>query len=262
MAPRGAAIETRTATRPRRPRVTPEDRKRLEDERRRSFLRLASHELRTPLNAIIGFSEILTHELYGPMGAPQYREYAGIIHQSGHRLLRLVNQVLEIARLEGGGAELVVRPEPLEPVVDEAIRLIEPDAEAKGLTLAVAPMDGLIAQQDPRALRNALSHLLQNAVAFATEGSTINVRAVPDGEEIRLEVENAGDGVEPRDVPRLMRPFEQGENALTRANEGAGLGWPIVRLLCQGMGGAFRVRSRPGQGLTAVVVLRVAVAAA
>src|SRR4249920_399397 len=108
------------------------------DEQKRSFLRMVSHELRTPLNSILGFSEILNAELYGPLGAPQYKDYAAIIHGSGQKLLKLVNQVLEIARLEARTMEFVLRSEPVELALDDALATLQPDMAARGVTVSIA----------------------------------------------------------------------------------------------------------------------------
>ena len=105
------------------------------DEQKHSFLRMASHELRTPLNSILGFSEILNAELYGPLGAPQYKEYAAIIHGSGQKLLKLVNQVLEIARLEGRTMDFNLRSEPVELAVDDALATLRGELAARNVTV-------------------------------------------------------------------------------------------------------------------------------
>lgn len=227
------------------------------DDTRKSFLRMVSHELRTPLNSIIGFSEILAQELYGPLGAPQYREYAAIVRESGVRLLRLVNQVLEIAKLEADAGEVQIGVEAVDSALDDAVDEVRADAERVGVALEVdAGPPGLAALADGRALRSALGHLLQNAVAHAPTGGTVRVKAAGRGPLVVIEIADAGQGLDPNDVPRLMLPFEQGQNALTRTVEGAGLGWPIVSLLCRAMGGEFKVETAPGEGLTASVVLR------
>jgi signal transduction histidine kinase len=227
------------------------------DEAKRAFMRTVSHELRTPLNAIIGFSEILGQELYGPLGAPQYREYAGIIHESGTKLLHLINQVLEIAKLEGGGVDMDLRLEPLDAVVEDATRVVAEDVGRRGLTLKVdLPERAPAALADARAVRTAVSNLLQNAAAHAPEGGEVRLCVRAQGALVQIAVENDGEGVDPEQLPRLMRPFEQGDGTLGRKHEGAGLGWPIVRLLCEAMGGSFEVLSAPGEGVRAVMTLR------
>lgn len=224
------------------------------DEQKRSFLRMASHELRTPLNSILGFSEILSSELYGPLGAPQYKEYAEIIRSSGHKLLKLVNQVLEIARLEAHAMDFDLRPEPLEPALEDTIAAL--GDELSDITVEIAGGESLpMVIADPRGLRTVLFHLLQNAAAFSPKGSTIFVSAQRLAGGVQIVIRDQGCGVEPAELPRLMSPFEQGENALTRHGEGAGLGLPIAELTCKAMGGRLTLASKPGKGLTAGVRL-------
>jgi signal transduction histidine kinase len=226
------------------------------DDQKRSFLRMVSHELRTPLNSILGFSEILNAELYGPLGAPQYKEYAAIIHGSGQKLLKLVNQVLEIARLEGRTMDFEARSEPLEQAIDDALATLKPDLAVRDVEVVVQARGALPAvTADPRGLRSALYHLLHNAVAFSPDGEAVRVSVETKGDQVDILIRNAGDGVRADDIPRLMAPFEQGENALTRKAEGAGLGLPIADLNCRGMGGRLKLTSAPGQGLTAAIRL-------
>jgi signal transduction histidine kinase len=225
----------------------------LEDQKR-SFLRLVSHELRTPLNSILGFSEILAAELYGPLGAPQYKEYAEIIHGSGQKLLKLVNQVLEIARLESRLQPIDLRPEPLEAALDDVIGAL---VIGRGVTVRVigrGRLPGVLA--DPWGLRTVLSNLIQNAVAFSPDAGEVRVRATRQERSIDIAIEDDGEGVDPSDLPRLLKPFEQGENALVRRAEGAGLGLPICELTARAMGGRLRLRSAPGKGLVAEVRLK------
>jgi signal transduction histidine kinase len=228
------------------------------DERQRSFLRMVSHELRTPLNSILGFSEILNAELYGPLGAPQYKDYAEIIHGSGQKLLKLVNQVLEIARLEGRTMEFELRSEPVELALDDALATLKPDLAARCVTVSIAGRGRLpVVMADPRGLRSLLFHLLHNAVAFSAEGATVMVGADVQGDQVDIVIRDTGEGLDPDDIPRLMTPFEQGGSALTRKAEGAGLGLPIADLTARAMGGRLRLTSAPGQGLTATVRLPV-----
>jgi len=225
-------------------------------EAQRSFLRMVSHELRTPLNSIIGFSEVLGREIYGPLGAPQYREYAEIINGSGLKLLRMVNQVLEIVRLESGASDLDPRAEALGPAIDEVAASLAKELAARDLRVVVEDREALpIALVDGRALKTILCNLLDNAVAFSPNGGEIRLQARAGFSTVTLEIEDSGEGVDPSDLPRLLRPFEQGENALTRSSDGAGLGLPIVQLLAQAMGGSLTLRSAPGEGFTASVLL-------
>ncbi len=229
------------------------------DDRRRSFLRMVSHELRTPLNTVIGFSEIIACELYGPLGAPQYKEYAELVRQSGHRLLKLVNQVIEIARLEDRVVDLDLRPELLEHAIDDVLGSLKDETAARGVRIMVADRGGLPAvRADGRGLRTMLMNLLQNAIAHSPPGGLIHIRGrrphVPAG-LVEIEIEDHGLGVEACDLPRLLKPFEQGGDALTRCTEGAGLGLPITQLLAMAMQGQLRLRSAPGAGFTAIVTL-------
>jgi signal transduction histidine kinase len=227
----------------------------LDEDARRSFLRRISHELRTPLNSIIGFSDVLRHQLCGPLGAPEYLEYAEIIGDSGARMLRMVNQIVEIVRLENQAAELDVRAEPLEGLVDEVLRGLAAEAETLNMGLmvdAATPMPAV--QADARGLKTVLTNLVQNAMAHGPEGEAVVVRVRRMGRRVLIEVEDKGPGVDAREAPRLLRPFEKGP-APARGPEGAGLGLPIALLLCRAMGGDLELRSEKGQGFTAVVTL-------
>jgi len=226
------------------------------DAERRSFVRMVSHELRTPLNAIIGFSEIISGGMYGPLDG-SYREAADMVRLSGLKLLRLVNQVLEIARLETGGADLDLRPEPLDGLLEEAAAAVPEEARARGVHARVScPSPPPLALADLRAARTALQNLVQNAAAFSPDGGEIRLTAAAHGPLVLISVSDDGPGLDPAELPRLMEPFQQGENALTRRHQGAGLGWAIVRLLCKAMGGEFNIATAEGRGLTATVALR------
>jgi signal transduction histidine kinase len=225
------------------------------EEQKRSFLRVVSHELRTPLNSILGFSEILASELYGPLGAEQYRQYAEIIHASGEKLLKLVNQVVEIARLQSGDMEFVVQAEPLAPIFEKLGEGLDEALASRSLRLRVEPCRTAEALTDGRALRGVLANLLQNAIAFSPEGGEITVHAQALEAGLEIVVRNEGEGVEAADLPRLLEPFEQGENALTRHAEGAGLGLAICDLTCRAMGGRLELTSARGQGFAAHIVL-------
>jgi signal transduction histidine kinase len=226
------------------------------EESRRSFLRMVSHELRTPLNSIIGFSEIISRELYGPLNEPRYRQHAQMVHESGLRLLKLVNDVLDVARLEAGAADLDLRPEEPLAAIEETLRNLGEEARARGVRLqlsASAATPPVLA--DSRGLRTIFFNLIQNAVAHSPENGVVEVLARADGEAVVFEVSDHGQGVSPEDLARILKPFEQAENALVRRSEGAGLGLAIVGLLCQSMNGKLTVRSNLGEGLTAVVRL-------
>jgi signal transduction histidine kinase len=225
------------------------------DEQKRSFLRMVSHELRTPLNSILGFSEILTSELYGPLGASQYKEYAGIIHDSGQKLLKLVNQVLEIARLEGRALEFDLASEPLDAALEDVLRGLAGEIAARGTRIQVAEEALPAVHADYRGLRTMLTQILANAVAYGPEGGMVDISARRDGGHVEIIVRDRGQGVDPREIPRLMAPFQQGDTALTRSSEGAGLGLPIADMTCRAMGGRLRLAPAEGGGLEAQIRL-------
>lgn len=226
------------------------------EDQRRSFLRMVSHELRTPLNSILGFSELLAAEYYGPLGAPEYKDYAQMIADSGRRLLAISNQVLEIARLESGTADLSRRRESLDHALDDALDLLHEDMQGRAASVTRHDEGRLPdVMADARGLRTALGALLSNAFAFGPEGGEVTVTAARRGETVVLRILDQGPGVPAEDLPRLLRPFEQGENALVRQTQGAGLGLPLAHMLCQAMGGGLMLRPGRAGGLEAIVKL-------
>jgi signal transduction histidine kinase len=222
---------------------------------RRDFLRSVSHELRTPLNSIIGFSEILSREIYGPLGSPQYKEYAGIIQTSGLRMLRLVNQVLELAKLQAGG-ELELAAEPLDAVFEDAARTVASELTERRLVLKTSlPASVPAALADPRAIRTAVVNLLQNAAAFAPEGGEVRLIGRVQGPLVQIEVADDGPGLAPERAEKLLSPFDHHDGSLARC-DGMGFGWLIVQALCSAMGARFEVFTKPGEGLSAVLSFR------
>lgn len=226
------------------------------EQAKRQFLRMVSHELRTPLNAIIGFAEILTAELHGPLGAPQYRDYARHIGESGSRLLRLVNQILEIARLEGRVLDLDPQPESLDHAFDDVRDQLKETLGRRRASLRIEDEGRLPAVfADARGLRSLLHNLIENGIVYGPEFGVVTVRVRRREATVEIEIEDAGDGVDPDDIPRLMNPFEQGDNALTRVTEGAGLGLPIARLTAEAMDGSLTMTGAPGLGVRVTVTL-------
>jgi signal transduction histidine kinase len=225
------------------------------DERRRAFLRTVSHELRTPLNSIIGFAEIIAAELYGPLGAPQYREYAEHVRRSGHRLLKLVNQVLEIARLEGGALDSPATPQPLVHLLDDVADLLSEELRTTSGRLAILNETGLpTVLVETKAARDMLFNLIQNALLYGPAGGMVEVRAHRTGSRVIVEIEDHGEGVDPADIPGLLTPFGQ-DDGFSRTGRRGGLGLPIARLLAEAMGGGLTLSSPEGRGLIAVVTL-------
>lgn len=229
-----------------------------EDAARRSFLRLVSHELRTPLNSIIGFSEIIARELYGPMNEPRYREHAEMVRNAGLRLLKLVNDVVEVARLEAGVVDVDIHPEEPLAVLRDVAEALEGEAAARRVSLVIDPLPPGRVLADERGLKTALTQLVQNAIAFSPEGGTVRLSLRRTRDAMAFDVADDGPGVEPDNLKRILQPFEQVENALTRRAEGPGLGLPIARLLTEAMGGRLRLHSELGKGLCASIHLPVA----
>jgi len=229
-----------------------------EEAGRRSFLRLVSHELRTPLNSIIGFSEIIARELHGPISDPRYREHAEMVRTSGLKLLKLVNDVIEVARLEAGVVDLDLRPEDPITVLEDVAETLAGDARARSVRLSIEPAPTPWVLADDRGLRTALTQLVHNAIAFSPEGGQVRLCLRTTRDSVAFDVVDNGPGVPIQDLQRILRPFEQGADALTRQSEGAGLGLPIARLLTEAMGGKLRLHSEPGRGLCASIHLPVA----
>ena len=226
------------------------------DAQKRAFLRMISHELRTPLNSILGFSEILASELYGPLGSPQYKEYAEIIHGSGRRLLKLVNQVLEIARLDGRAIDFDLRAEPLEAALDDVLATLAADMTSRSVRVSIRNREDLPnVMADPRGLRTVLANLLQNAVTHSLDGGVVRVSVYERLGEIQIRIQDQGPGIDASQISRLLGAFEQGESGLTRTSEGAGLGLPICELTCKAMSGSMVLHSPEGEGLTVTVTL-------
>ncbi len=219
-----------------------------------SFLANMSHELRTPLNAIIGFSEMMNREMFGPIG-PRYQEYSRMIHESGAHLLELINSVLDMSKIEAGKFELSEELFDLEETAQSAVRFLKIPAERAGvaLKLSIAPNARLMFA-DRRAVKQILVNLLSNGVKYTPPGGEVRVTArIAGGMEIV--VSDSGAGISQRDLERLGRPFEQVENAETRAKEGTGLGLALVKSLALMHGGEAVLESALGEGTTVTVRL-------
>ena len=217
-----------------------------------AFLGNMSHELRTPLNAVIGFSEILSQELFGPLGDPRYRDYAADILASGKHLLSLVNDLLDHTRIEAGRIDLIEAEIELDELCDGALRMMRERAAAGDVDLQADIAAGLpLLVADERALRQILLNLLGNAVKFTPAGGrvTLSARLEQDG-RLALAVADSGIGMKKEDVPRALEPFVQLHHHLSKSYGGAGLGLPLVQAMMRLHGGSVTIDSIEGQGTT------------
>jgi two-component system cell cycle sensor histidine kinase PleC len=220
------------------------------------FLANMSHELRTPLNAINGFSEIMVGEMYGPLGDRRYHDYARDILSSGQHLLALINDVLDMSKIEAGKMSLRFEPLSLDEVSEDAVRLVRNRAESSGLVLDCHFGPELPeVEADYRAVKQILLNLLSNAVKFTPRGGRITVSAERQesllGERVRVSVHDTGIGIAPADLERLARPFEQIETQHAKTQQGTGLGLALTKSLVEMHGGLLDLRSAPGRGTTA-----------
>lgn len=218
------------------------------------FLANMSHELRTPLNAIIGFSETIEREMFGPVGNARYREYAEDIHTSGVHLLNLINDILDLSKIEAGHFTLHTEETELVSIVDAAIRIVRHRATQSKIEVGSEFSDGtLTVVVDERAMKQVLINLLSNAIKFSPDRSRVTFRAQCSDAGIRLSVIDQGIGIAEEDIPRALAPFTQIDGSLSRAHEGTGLGLPLAKHLVELHGGNLTIESVVGQG-TAVHV--------
>lgn len=220
------------------------------------FLANMSHELRTPLNAIIGFADLL-HRGVVPTESDKHREYLGHIGSSGRHLLQLINDVLDLAKVEAGKFEFFPEPLQLAQAVQDVHDVLQPQLQRKQLQFS-AELDPALGPLvlDPARLKQALFNYLSNAIKFTPEGGRITVRARPEGSRhVRIEVEDTGVGIAAADLPRLFTEFQQLDAGYGKHHQGTGLGLALVRRLVQAQGGSVGVRSELGVGSVFSLVL-------
>lgn len=213
------------------------------------FLAKMSHELRTPLNAIIGFSEIIEQQIFGPVGNERYMSYAGDIAGSGRHLLDLINDLLDLSKIEAGA--FGIRREAIEAdaLIAECLEIVRPLADDNGVVLdPVAGKAPRTLQADRRALKQILLNVLTNAVKFNRRGGKVEIRSGPAGDGFAFTVSDEGVGIAREDMPRVFEPFGQAENQLIAGHKGTGLGLPIVQALMEMHDGRVDMDSTPGKG--------------
>jgi two-component system cell cycle sensor histidine kinase PleC len=219
------------------------------------FLANMSHELRTPLNAIIGFSEIMESGMFGPLGTEKYQEYCTDIRSSGQYLLDVINDILDMAKIEAGRIRLEFEDLELDALLNEAMRVVSARAQEKQLVLIDKIAPELRLRADRRALKQIALNLLSNAVKFTPAGGRVTLRGRATDECVVLAVADSGIGVAEDALARLGRPFEQVESQLTKSHQGSGLGLAIAKSLVELHGGRMRIRSTLGRGTLVLVRL-------
>jgi len=212
------------------------------------FLANMSHELRTPLNAIIGFSEVMESKLFGPLGSDRYEEYARDIQASGAYLLGVINDILDMSKIEAGQFSVDREEIDLCPLIHETVKVISLQAAKKNISVETRIADSLRVHADRRAIKQIAINLLSNAVKFTGEGGRISVRVRNVAGALMLTIEDNGCGIPKAALGKLGRPFEQVQNQFSKNHTGSGLGLAISRSLAQLHGGALRIRSKDGVG--------------
>lgn len=220
-----------------------------------AFLANMSHELRTPLNAINGFSEIMASEMFGPLGHNRYKEYSADILSSGQHLLALINDILDMSKIEAGKFNLNFEPLAIDEVVEDTLRLIRQRAEKAGLKLRVHLPQLPEIEADFRALKQVLLNILTNAVKFTPSGGSVTISAVSTDNNVHLYIADTGIGIEAENLNRLAKPFEQIENQFSKTREGTGLGLALTKSLIELHDGSLEVDSNVGQGTTVSIIL-------
>ena len=219
------------------------------------FLANMSHELRTPLNAIIGFSEIMGSGMFGVLGSDKYQEYCHDILTSGKYLLEVINDILDMSKIEAGRMKLDMEPLDLSKILAESLRVVSGRAEDKHLALDADIESGIPAVADRRALKQIFVNLLSNAVKFTPDDGRVTVRSRVLSDSIVLMIADTGIGIASDSLQRLGKPFEQVESQLTKTYQGSGLGLAISRSLTNLHGGSMRLRSRLGTGTVVRITL-------
>ena len=220
------------------------------------FLAKISHELKTPLNAIIGFSELMMREVLGPVDNDQYRNYVKDIHGSGRHLLDLINDILDFAKAEAGKLLLQESEVDVHEIVGAVLRLVGPRAREAGITLNnLLPADLPHLWCDERKLKQMLLNLLSNSVKFTPQGGRIDIEGSMDASSFSLTVHDTGIGIPETDLDRVLQPFVQVDNKLSRRQEGAGLGLPLVKAMIEIHGGQLQLESELGSGTTVRLTL-------
>jgi PAS domain S-box-containing protein len=219
------------------------------------FLANMSHELRTPLNGILGFTQMMMRETFGPMGNEKYKEYVEDVHHAGQYLVKLVNEILDISKIEAGQQKLYESPVNVADVVDSCVKMGSEQLASADLTLSCKiPQDLSLLIADETRVKQILNNLFSNAIKFTPAGGQITILVkVSDSDQMVLQVSDTGIGICKEDIPKILEPFEQVENILSRSHEGSGLGLPLVNHLVLMHGGTMKIDSVIDQGTTITI---------
>ena len=236
------------------------DAARAADRTKSAFLAAMSHEFRTPLNAIIGFSDMLRSEMFGPLGNDRYRTYSADILDSGRHLLAVINDVLDMSKIEAGQLQLHFESVDLGTILDGCARLMCGRIEAAGIRLdmpAASPLPTLRA--DPVKIKQIVLNILSNAVKFTPRGGRVRLTVTTESPEtMAIRIIDSGIGMTERDIRLALQPFQQVDNTMTRRHSGTGLGLPLAKALAEHHGGSLSIQSEPGVGTAVTVCLPIA----
>jgi len=221
------------------------------------FLANISHELRTPLNAVIGFSEVMQQALFGPLGHPKYQEYSRDIYSSGAYLLEVINDILDMSKIEAGRMTLDTTDVDVADIVEDSMKVVSQAAAERDITVERHGPTHVIIEADRRSLKQVFLNLLSNAVKFTRDGGRVDVHLSKRNGQVKISIKDTGIGIAEADINKLGRPFEQVENQFSKSHQGSGLGLAISRALIELHGGTLQIKSREGQGTTVTCTLPV-----
>jgi signal transduction histidine kinase len=221
------------------------------------FLANMNHELRTPLNAIIGFGDMMEHQILGPIGVPAYREYAGHIRESGQHLLALVEEMLDLSKVEAGKLEIERVPTAPGPLLVETLVMLRQMADAAEVEIVVAgdPSAWPVFEADPLKLKQVFVNLISNAIKFTPVGGRVTISGEISQGWLQIRISDTGIGMRPEDIPLVVKPFYRASSAYDAKHQGAGLGLPLAKAVTELHGGTLGIESRVGSGTTVTVTL-------
>jgi signal transduction histidine kinase len=220
-----------------------------------AFLANMSHELRTPLNAIIGFSDVLRSELFGPLGKERYQEYAEDIHSSGQHLLAIIDDILDLARIEAGHATMDEGKVDVKAILAASLRMMQGLADSRGITVdqRLSPQ-AICLWGSERMLRQVFVNLISNAVKYTPDGGHVTVGSrLSDKGELEVEIADTGIGMSPQDIILALQPFRRINNELSSRTKGTGLGLPLSKSMIEMHDGTLRIESAPSEGTSVTV---------